>query len=850
MKLRWGWPLFALFFAFLATVCFADDLKILELPGEIRYRVAKEYDKLSSRLAEAIFDKIEDFKIYDYSQESRNVSLRLGRSVFDNHDVFNSYTVVDTIQLPFTLYGWSELISGHTFSLNFGIGGNFVMRDLRQVGRTKLSSLDDLDTKAASIEKTDWMASLTSSAANSTETTDPNDPSNPPYTEIPDHSEANPLYWLDSMNRARFKNLWNMVAFPARMPFKVDWLKRLDDGEIVVYGGSGYVELGPSWGVGKAFEFNGHDDESFNIGASWRYFLAGEFTIAILKENDHMVKLKFHRYLQSGQRANFGAGSTRLDVFDGIAVLHKQVGKFGFQFKPFNLSWSDSGGPILEIGYEFDLSQPEGKEAYESAVLGKLAKADELAAKMDGRETAPVKRLFHKKGKEDVIQNQREAQIFLYSRTRNATQRQSDVKLTLSDGEHKLYTAIAENTFESKWTLGSRQRLVTRTTVDHNQGLLGLVFEGWMENTSTDAEELNNYEDIVEKTLNRGKIFERVPIYAPRDDNDFYSHDRNVEPEIAKTGPSSFYYRMDLDEKMIQSFVNIPEAERWKIMEKVFGVEPGTWGDPTKRFFRKLLVTAGAAVDILLYPFDIHFRGFEKLFIADRAVDEWSDIAKTQDPREYTNKLGKFFSDSVYGPEMMEACSIAVESFKPPFFLTASNYSFGRIVLQEGNFSGVGKTVEEYRRESQIDSPQIGYNVSLTVKTLGVEVLDENRVKVTFELPVKPNYLYFRVAKTGFVEKNEKELVVLNYAQADAGQNTLILDRREKNYRGALAKAFIERGYYKIYFGIGIGGRDWGPVISQSLYYPYAPDDGTPTPEPPPEPSPGPPPDDAPSPLP
>lgn len=808
---------------------FAGELQaIFEFPSDFNYRIYKGVNDTKQRLIEALFDKAHDFKVAELSGEHTSMQLRIGRAVYNNQDVFNSYTVVDTINIPFNLYSWGTPIGGSpNFSFSVGVGGGVALRNFRQVSKNGLKDLLSVKEQAETITGTDWYRT-NNDAANAGGT--PGTPeNNPPFKEIPKNQTDNPLFDLSSINHARFAKFWNIVAFPAKLPFRAEWLKRMEPGEIITYSGSGYVELGPSFGWSKEFRgFLEDQTQVLNASAWWRYMLSGGFRVAVLKEDERFVKLKFTRTIAWGQRAGIGASSNRVMLYDGFAIAGSKLGEFGVQVMPFNVSWTKVGGPELEIGYRFDLSNPEAAEAYDAAALGRLAKADELFIKYQGQPDAPVRRLFIKEGKETSERWQRDQKIVIYQKSKSAETRTTDADLTLESKEkQRIYSAVAENRLEQKVTFGSREKFVTKATVDFKGEDRGIVFEGWTEDSITDGVELNQYQNVVEMVLARGTIFPRIPAYGPPSVPDRgYNGDDGMQlptQQAVNTGATNFYYRMDFDENVLAGFLRTKEDQRWEVLEDVFGVGRGSWSSRFQRIMLKAMQGLGVTVNLLLYPFDLRLRAIESLWVADRIETQWDNISKESEPKDLAFKLGSFFTDSDYGPERLAVFSQSTKEQKAPYFLTASNYSMGRVVLQEGAFSDVGKTIEEYRRAANIDNPEVGTNVNLHVNSLSAEVIDQDRIRLRINVEGSPKFMYFRITRTGLTESNEKELVVLNMNQVGGAEvREIILDRTDGNtYRAALARAFLERGFYNVYFAVGNAGRDWGPVTKQSVFFPW-----------------------------
>ncbi len=115
---------------------------------------------------------------------------------------------------------------------------------------------------------------------------------------------------------------------------------------------------------------------------------------------------------------------------------------------------------------------------------------------------------------------------------------------------------------------------------------------------------------------------------------------------------------------------------------------------------------------------------------------------------------------------------------------------------------------------ADFDQPSPNENVELSIRGLNLTVLDENRVQITFNAQTKPAYLYFRVDQLGLLTDSKAELVVLNQGLAGIGANTLVLDQRDDNYGGVIAKAILalQQNTYRLSMSLGTSDDAWGPV--------------------------------------
>jgi hypothetical protein len=301
---------------------------------------------------------------------------------------------------------------------------------------------------------------------------------------------------------------------------------------------------------------------------------------------------------------------------------------------------------------------------------------------------------------------------------------------------------------------------------------------------------------------------------------DFEESAKNQE-RVTNFGPASFYFRMDVGQEQVDRFIHTSEEDKWKVLERAFGVEPGRWANPTARAAHRVMSYVGVLFNVFLIPVDLRLKDIEALYVADSIYENWVAIGVEKDPYKLTKLLGAQFADRVYGFEMMRVFTLALESAKVPFYLAATNIAFGRINIQDGYFGNAGKALEEYRRAANLENPELGHNIDLALEDFSANVLDENRVEIRFRAKAIPHVLYFRIDRAGFFHSTEKEIVVLNLGSFQVGENLIVLDKRGGGYARFLAEAFSEPSNYELFVGLGSRDRSWGPVANTKFFYKY-----------------------------
>src|SRR5690606_3030014 len=90
----------------------------------------------TSRLSVSLFNELADLELFSVGDGSVEVSPRIRRQVFDNRDLLETYTVVDTFRLPTTIGLWDDSdIPFPGASLTAGLGAELFFQgtNIRQV---------------------------------------------------------------------------------------------------------------------------------------------------------------------------------------------------------------------------------------------------------------------------------------------------------------------------------------------------------------------------------------------------------------------------------------------------------------------------------------------------------------------------------------------------------------------------------------------------------------------------------------------------------------------------------------------------------------------------------------------
>jgi hypothetical protein len=792
---------------------YAEDpstMHTFDLPAETRAAWDKGGGMAHDELSNVLFDQANHFKLFQTSAAHTSVGLYLGRAVLNNLDVAQSFTVVDSLSLPVTFFSYAVPMGATPLNFGLSIGGAFQMKDFRIVSKLGMGRLESVDERAKGIESTEWFKEVAPDFKSLKDTAQ-----EPSFTEISRQEPTNPLYRLDSLNFARYAKLWNTLSHPARLPLKAEWIDRLEVGEVITYGGSGYVEFGPGLGAVANLPQVLHQSANVALGASFHAFVRGEYDIVILREDQDHVKVKVLRRASRGGRVSLTAGTSTAYLFDGFVLLGHDVKLGGLSLVPFNFGDEQSTGNSVEMGFRFDLRSAAAREAYDLAVRGRFAEADEASAKG----ASGVERLFRSDAKEHGSSVTRSYKLVLYSQNRDTSTTSSDARVVMKDGAHHIYSTVVDNHFERKFLLGLRGRVETKATIDWSDSVLGLILEAWIDDSHTSGNDLREYSETFEKLVHQGVIFPRAPLTIPGR-SDSVDPSQNKQPTPAEYGNSNFYLRMDVDRDQVERFINTPEQEKWRVLEEVFGVSSGSWQNNVSRNFLQAMNAAGAAVNLLLLPIDAHLEKLEPLIVADSIHQNWVKLASEKNPEKLTRLLGAQFADRVYGLRMLQVFTAAIDTKLVSYELSASNRAFGHVNLHQGTLSTTGKTLEEYRKESDLENPQkLGVDANLAVQSFKVSSPDPDTIVLDIGLMDRPAALYLRIDSAGFLQSTKKEIVVLNSGWLKSGDNHVVIDRRKNQYSKAILDALGSGGRYRASVAVSASDHTWGPVTAGTFEY-------------------------------
>lgn len=800
-----------------------------------------------SLLSTAIFNGLAQISLYDpsFSSPFESRQVQVGRVVYDNEDVANTYSVVDHVQLNLQVPVYMKSLLHGTRTVNWGLGTTegLIINDIRQSRRKEITEFyTDLPTLQGSVQK--WYdgtlaassapkssiqnSAPTTNGANTTEVVTPNQ-----NTADGSNDFWGSLTSWDPLRTAQYSQLWNIFAFPIRIPFKADGLKNLDEGEIISYNANGTVAL--SINIGWNFDPTSLTNLA-QVGAGLSTYLEGEFEIAILKENERYAQVKVNRVFKHGYDESFG-GQEQKDLIRGF-ILHRQI-NVSQTIIPFQFAADQNTGHTFDVGYRFDMNDPLARESYEKAVLGNFVSAETLCVRPIGsNETPSVQKVFTVDSSDTAKSSSDEFKIgFLLSSQQSDGVAISDAKIILPDGTTNVLQAITTDEDDNSFLLGSTSKFRYKYTVyldedgyaQGKDGSFRLMAEGFLDDTATHGDTLHEYMDEVEGIVGVAGIFPRPPVKTPAapGENWWQQILDLFNSSFVAYGHSSFYYRLSMTQAQTLEFINTPDDEIWPIMEQAYGVPPGTWAnlwdrsiygltDDLKQFLSMNWLVTFSLPDTTSLP---------RLAYASAFANGWSKLHQEmgeKDPVALSKGLADLFSSRWFSFEQMKALRLALIKDSMGYIASGSNHTFGYI-WQQKNVIADSTVFQKLSKAENFDQPWNQTSMDLDSMVTGVQVVvgDAGDMRVSFGTKIVPEFVYFRINEVGFfTNPTRTELTLDNRnGQFVAGANLLLIDPAHGQVDQNILKQLVAGHKYILSLAVSRDGNTWGARSDQTFVY-------------------------------
>ncbi|MCB0365287.1 MAG: hypothetical protein H6624_05785 [Bdellovibrionaceae bacterium] len=854
------------------TIEFAGDLKIKSLEG---------LNKAGYSVSERIWDRFSDLDIYSSDVGKLHFGVKLQRNVEDDNNG-ETFTVVDRIEVPLALPIFNANIGNLVtaeipVSFSIGLSGGIKMTNIRQVRRgdaLKLRDNDgDLKLVVENIRGEEWYKTAKDEFG-----MDEKYLVNP-HLENPQLGSVS----VDPLRHARYHRVLNRVAFPMRIPLKAEWINRIGLNEVMKYEGHGGVSFGPS--VGWNFE-----PLDLRLSASVGAFLNGRFEISIMKvlngEKKERVWLKVSRAKTKGINANIGGRSTTdIDGFvlmqkigaDADAVKAKMGSKIGgdkvaefiadlytVNFVPIRKSVTRQVSDIFEVGYEFDLSNPEAREAYEMAAIGLTHFADQIALETFNQgDKAPVRKIFGKKAKQKArIASSSFEATFLMKRSRNCRDDITNAIVEFPTGKQLEIRGQASCRMEETGALGSvfnggffndakvysfhfegaYVRNLDEPGRDSDQ--YGMYAVGYLEDKKTSGWELARYSGLVRRLIHNPEIIPSMPkIKVKFKKNPPYPVERDATPpdergwpveETINYGRTRLQLAVGFTREQLSKFVEVDEDKMMAIMQDVFDFYIH---DDVKNLSPTDLKVGHYVNSFITLPISL-INSNCKTCKAWAAMDEfyhnWLEAKDNRGkPEAIVQNFRKMFRRTQFGYEFALTIINSLEGEKLNYELNFQSGAFSKPIVAGGEFDiyGINALKDKFTKTRNFDIPRIYLDVDNSAHMGGVsaKAREDGAVDLDLSFGQRPQMvrIFVKEAK-GWTWNREtvSEVLVRNVKEAETGSDTfpsggrlsILLKPESGGFAGALARGLKPGGFYEVSAQVSTDGQRFGPLTTSGSF--------------------------------
>ena len=792
-------------------------------------------------LAASLFDSITNQTLFSYGNQDSdnyNVSISVKRDVYNNQDIMDSYTVVDTMRLPFrlNLFNPPRIPLGPvSFKARLSTQFQLSMMNVRTIYPSELRHLPRPTINEEEL-KNIQLQDLT-----------PNSPtSDSEEDEVlfdDDQSEQTSLGqkikrffkgdFDNPQTKARWSKFYNILVHPFRLPVTQKNFQKMGVGEIFSYGLDGLIQLD----LEAAFSITALPGfDSFNVGVGSSTYLRGNYRVSILKEDSKNVLVKLNRVKARGSSLSFGAHED-LVLFEGVTILGATVGKITESIIPFQLTVAKNYAHSFDVAYRYDLTVPEALEAYGDALGGRFT----LSHEMSKRANSGVRFAYNRDQKEhSTVKQYRMKLSFLFERTHQSSNRHTVMVITDNEGTHHIYKGEAHNgrSWDTLWGRSEAKNYSFKFLVDKTQYYTSnhgaaLTFTGSLADSHTTLKELNRSMQQISEATGLVDLFPTIQRDYPRQlclsQVNIRQRKELVERANKKCekikpsalGSSRFFYRIGFNKVTIQTFMQTSPTRYWPILEKAFGVKEGRWSTSAKRTWYHIQNAPLSLLNLPLALVDVTILRAARLYHAQRFEKSWRKLKSVRSLDEMSQLFSKMLTTSLFSNEYLKILKIAAPTEDFEFYVDArSDLTFGQIT-RVGQ-SQVLSDQEFERRMRQIDfevpSNRILYDPEALITGLDLKKISDGELELSFNLSHAPKYLYLSLERSAIFRSYKRLASVFLVNSSDLsrlkkGHNSLKLVLNSQNLVAkTLATHLLKGGSFALKASMMRSGQTWGPL--------------------------------------
>ncbi|MFZ4714085.1 MAG: hypothetical protein ACOYL6_10250 [Bacteriovoracaceae bacterium] len=853
---------FLLIFSFPAAQAGVGAPKVNEWPEEFRTYTRNvlpgQVNEVGGKFYNEIFNAIDDLRLFQFDKGKPSSRMNINRAIYDNHDIFNSWTVIDrmNINLAQTFYSTSiPLGAVPAVSINMGASGNLNFLNIR---RSNLKQYG-LEVKLENLEK---------------EVSD--------TLDVAKAEDEDKWYNLDPLRRAQYFEPLKRLSIPLRLPFIAKDLTRLQNGEIMAFDVNGTISLGAGIGFSTPTV---PGLPNFNAGVNYTTYLRGAYRFNIMKESDRFVRIKVTRVRGGGDNFSIGMSFDNKVLYEGFVVpVFGNVGKQSFNVTPFTFNVSHDYEHLFDVCYRYDMSNPTGIAAYEEAMRGNFEQSEKIVQEEKSQDEPSVAFVFNRIANTTGTKKHRKVELgFLFSKQDHSIVSNMAATITTPEGESHVFRSVSENSKEWKSFAGQFEKFKYNFSFYYNRELFkkntedsfSLIAEGNIDDYVTSGIEMRGYSQLFEEAVGSKKpIFPRLPVFPPSIKEgecikwDNFKKKNCLQRRLlpakvpAYYGRSSFYFRLGFSRPMLEKFLTISNSQIWDILEKAFGAKDGAWESPKSRILYHTAYVYNSVLNAPLYLTNYHLRKGTDLFVAETFQRRFEKVKHIKNPEKRLRQLARLFSNPLYGYELVKVLRLGLQESSVPYTIQGTNKLFKDVIRQEA----WGVTIVDHvsatnRRDMDFENNQTTVTLdekaivndlkvtNITPVVVESEDLmekdkkkkstkksesvvfdeDENnenevdqtpiKIKVDLDLALKPRFVYVKIVSDArwTISKKESE-TIFSGQELVAGAQTLVYSNEAKTGIGHDLLAKLKPGKpYLIMVSISQDGRYWGPVKSYAF---------------------------------
>ncbi len=487
--------------------------------------ITDQWDYQGSQLSASIFESLTDIEIYSQKVGEGKVKFGIERKVYDNHDLSDSWTVIDFFQVPFSMPIDIDLgvdISPVDLGLSLSTKLGMELVNIRQVlprHMSKLMTIEELDAQVkAAVVKT-----------NETQTKQNISDKKEKLEEFSEDGEKiiNPLsldinysmkdIFSDSFDEGfldefsddpkdfeegreqrrkqrqlerqaerkdkkkkrseRWENsrMGRWLSTPKERAKYSNILNLLTHPFRVPITSNAYdrMEDGEiaTYSLDGTIQLSGNIGWSivpvptgnFAMGVTLMTYLNGRFKISILKESEDYARVKLTRRLTRGDVGQLGAIDTKHTVFKGLVIFGETIAKWNTSVIPFALRVNQASARSFDVGYRYNMKDAEARKAYLHAVQGRFKRSEELLEK------GVVEKIFTRRQKTKTSGDSYKMTLsFFYERAHTNEAQHAEALIGLPTGTHHLFKSSTKNIrgFDTLWGHKESVSYIFSSTID------------------------------------------------------------------------------------------------------------------------------------------------------------------------------------------------------------------------------------------------------------------------------------------------------------------------------------------------------------------------------------------------